>query len=282
MKEQLLSNLESSEKFSFSTCFSQSWKLYKDKAGMLIGFTLLSWLMIFVGFIIVGIIPIVGFIAILIAGYPAIFALYNGFLVVARKYKNGEPVDFNDLFKGFKSLGKMIGVWFVYIILALPMMGLFFWLSGYAEIFSSIISGGGQDPQETMAWVMNFYQTMWWLQLIMMVYAAVIVSVFFYAVPIIVDTDLSISESFELALKAFTKNMVPIILFNTLAFFGMYAAMLPCFLGLLVYLPMMYFIMFNAYNNAFNPYGQSTFKDKIDEFGESQMDINTESQEGNY
>lgn len=277
MIHQLKGNLDQYIKFEFSSYLSHAWGIYKKNTGSIIGFTLLSWVMIFVSFFVIGIIPIVGIIVLLILGYPAILCLYNGFFIVARKTINNEPVDFGDFFGGFKTFGKILGLFYILLVFMIPVILLNFYLMDYSSVFMEMINNGGQtDPESILAWSQEMQSGIWTSQLVSLLIHGIMGSIMFFAAPIAVDTELSAMESLSLGFKTFIRKPLPLIVTNILWLIVVYISILPCFLGLFVTIPLTYFLMFTAYHSILAPHKVSTLETKIDSFGSIEIDRNSE------
>jgi len=260
--------------FEMGRYVSEGWELFKKGAGSFIGFVLLY----FIISMMIAMIPFVNFLASFIQQ-----ALVAGMFIFSRNLLNKKE-EFGDFFSGFQYFGNIAGYLVIYILIIIPLVIVMFTAIFPFELLPEMIDSFSGTPNfDDMQYLFEdlAVSIMARIPIFILIWLAFmyITISYSFALPLIVDSKLGAWKAMETSRRVITKKFF--------SFFGMYiligilasiGIVFTCGLGLLIVFPFMYCIVFSAYNDIFQP-DAGMVTDQIDDFGKSEGDINTESEE---
>jgi len=255
--------------FNMSQYISEGWELFKKGAGSLIGFVLVYFIIYFV----IAFIPFVN----LLAGFVA-QALIAGIFIFLRQQQR-QKEEFGDFFGGFKYFGNIVAYVLLLLLIMLPIYALLF---GALIPFELITEFANPNPSE-IEYLMedlavSFAARVPIVLLVIALFVYVGVS-YSLALPLIVDDNLGPWKAMETSRRIVSKRFFPFLgLYFVVGFVGILATMLTCGLGMLLVFPVVYCIVFAAYDSILQPHANDV-TNQIDEFGEGDNDANTEAEE---
>lgn len=283
MYDQLKTNLLETPKLKFRESFSKAWTTFGANSANSIGYFIVATLIAIFGSMIVGLIPILGALAILIAGYPAIYSLFNGYYVIARKTEQNQPRSFNDYFGGFKAFPKLIILNLILFAIIMPLAGIFLYSIGYFELIASMLDGQTPDPYIMQEWAAKLTSMdPIAITTVILFYSAIFLTAFVYlmSMPFIVDNDITPIEAIKLSFTLIKNNIFKSIAVLITCYLMMVIGTLLLLVGLFVAIPVIYFFLFHLYNSTARP-NHVSLEESIEKFGIQELDINTEAQEAN-
>ena len=213
-------------------------------------FWILNIIIMFIIFIVLSLIPILGSIATSVLN--PIFM--GGLMIGTYAIYQGQKMTVRHLFAGFhQHAGKLITVgalYFLGIIVLLLLTGLIAYLTGGFDGFTTLISaqaGKTPDPAQIMA----AYSS---LKVAGFVYVILLFPLMFsiiFAPALVVFHDMGALAAMKLSFKGCIKNILPLIIWFVLAIIFMFLGAIPLGLGLLVVIPMITASTFSAYKMIF-------------------------------
>jgi len=267
--------LEEGYSFNFSDYYKGGWDIMKSQLGTYIGITVLFLIIQFV----ISSIPYVSILSNLVSPI-----LYAGYFIYARRILQNKQ-EASDLFKGFNHAPNIILQSLIVGLMLVPLFIILFSLVFPIGPFIDYVVGsiGPQEFGELMGETFPSIGGMMFIAFFLVMIIAIYISIsYIFAIPLIVDANLGAWQAMELSRKVVGKHffsfLVYLILTGILMMIGI---MITCGLGMLFVIPLIYCVIFSAYDQIFQPY-VSELKSDIDSFGEITSDINTESQEDNH
>ena len=302
MEERLQQIADEGYEFEFGTYFSEGWQLFKSGAGSFIGFTIVMFIISYAVSLIFSLIttPLYmgglaaqdfdgdfsGLLTGLVVGMTVQnvvvtivqWCLVGGIYMFCRNLLMKKE-DFGTFFSGFKHIKEIATFYFFWLLIFLPLMILLF-----TSIFpiDFLVAMATQDFQEMQYAMEDFIATIAArLPLFFLIWLLVMAAyiLFSLTLAIIADGGISAWKAMGISRRIVAKKFLP--------FFGMYlvcglilmGGMLVCFVGLLVAFPYVMCIQFTAYNRILTPEAAIGDGNQIDQFGETDSDVNTESEE---
>lgn len=232
---------------SAGDCVSNGWELVKRRYGMYLGMTLLT-------LVFVGCLPLINF---FIMG-PTLGGLYYVFLRDMR----GEPVEFGMMFDGFK---KFVPLMVVGLIQNIP--GIIYNILSFGLNLTQMLADLGSHRR-------GFYQSsspdlpiaggllviVLIGVLLFMVFSLLWYAAFFFAIPLVMERDLSPVEAIKLSARAGFSNIGGFILLVILLTLVGLLGVIMCFVGvLLISMPVMYAAYAVAYRQVFPYFERQAF-----------------------
>ncbi len=219
-------------------CISGAWELVKRNFGLYLGVGLMTM-------VLVGCIPIV---SLFLLG-----PVMGGFAYIVLRDMRDEPVDFGMMFKGFE---KFVPLMVMGLIQAIP--AIIFQIVQWTVDIQGMISGrtgGGRDfyvsdspefnlPAGFTAGIIIVFVGVWLFQ---MIWNAALT----FAIPLIIEHDISIGDAIKLSLGAVFSNLGGLIVLGIISFFVALLGMLAICLGLFVAIPVIYAANVFAYRQVF-------------------------------
>jgi hypothetical protein len=215
-----------------SECFTSAWGLVTRRFGLYIGAGLITVLLI-------SCIPIVNFIL--------MGPMMGGFAYLVLRDMRDEPVDFGMIFKGFE---KFLPLMVVGLIQAIP--GIIFQIIQWTVDIGKMATGGrsqsaSQMPDLSMYLVGPVVIVFIGYFIFSIIWHAALV----FAVPLIVEHDVSVGEAIRLSFSAVFSNVGGlIVLFLLASVVGLLGVLAIC-LGIFVAIPVIYTANVLAYSMVF-------------------------------
>ncbi len=280
MEERYRHLVANGYEFDLGKYMSEGWNLFKTGAGSLIGYTLVYLVIAIVSSLIFKGVPIFGeyydFFSNFI-NYP----LMAGFYIFLYALLNKKD-EFSSFFDGFKSFKEIAIFVLFFTLLSLPLYLIFFTsvipfgmyteIAGNPEVIESII----EELSYSFASNVGAVSLSSLLFLVGIIYLFISYSL---TLPLIVISKLTPWVAMETSRKIVGKKFFQFFgLYFVVGLIMVFGSILTCLLGLLVLFPWSYCVSFTAYNDIIQPMELTTIS-QIDEFGKSEDDINTESEE---
>jgi hypothetical protein len=210
-------------------CIKAGWNLIRDQYWLFVGISI-------VGMLIGMVVPF----GILLG--PMMCGIY----LTLFKTRRGQPVEFNDLFKGFDYFGDSLIATLLHLV---PVLVIFVpsYIVFYIALFFMIPRNNDPDPGALLGFF-GLFAVFW----IVMVVLLIIVSVgFTFAYPLIVDRRLSGLNAVKLSIKAGMANfwqLLGMLLLNGLLSM---VGVLFCYVGAFLVLPLGFAAIATAYEQVF-------------------------------
>ncbi len=263
-REELFALAESKHDIRISESIQEGFKIFQKNAGGFIGITVIYLIVNYV----LNLIPFVGS---TITNFVGAF-FYAGMIVVCKKIRNEEEVQFNDFFEVFKNPGPFILLVFVQFaiifLMAIPAVAFFF--IRYKDVFV-----GSATPSIEMYYSIG---PVIFLALIPVFFLSMCYTFSFHVY-------LFINQDFWTAMEA-SRKLVMKNFFSILGFYFVLGLMLifglivTCGLGLFVLFPLIAGSIYVVFDSIFKP-NTNTFDTKVETFGAHEKDLNTETEEKN-
>ncbi|MEQ8908435.1 MAG: hypothetical protein RIC95_04530 [Vicingaceae bacterium] len=254
--------------------FKDGWSLLNKEMGPFIGMTFLYFLINLT----LSYIPFLNVFTNLITS-----ALSGGFYIYCRNIKRQKQTA-KDFFAGFYYLKDIFLYFLALLLLVVPVVVLFFLLATPStDFFQALVqTSQSNDPAAAMRLSESFSNvgpSFFIGFFILMIYLIYLTTSYLFVIPLIVDAELSFWNAMELSRKTVGKHFFRI--FFAVLVLGILAAIgtiVSCAVGLLLIFPLIICITFEAYDQIFQPHADE-YVDDIEQFGQIDDDINTESQE---
>ena len=249
MEERYRHILTDGYEFDMSKYVSKGWDLFKKGAGSFVGFVLLYFI-ISMG---ISMIPFVN-----ILGSFIQQVLIAGMFIFSRNLLN-EKEEFGDFFGGFQFFGNIAGYVVILILVLIPLIAIMFTAVIPFELLPKLIDSFSGTPDfDDIQYLMedllvSIAARIPLFILIIFLFMYVFIS-YSFTLPLIVDSKLSSWKAMETSRQVVGKKLF--------AFYGMYilfailgsiAIFVTCGLGMLVIIPLIYCIIFSAYDDIFKP-----------------------------
>lgn len=222
-------------------CISNAWNMLKEKYGMYLGIAVIA-------FVLTGCIPCLN---VFIIG-----PIMGGVYLVALRDMRGEPVDFGMMFKGFD---KFVPLMIIGLIQAIP--GIISQVVQYGARLAELgLPSSGRNSGSTffqssgpdLAISSGILVLVIVVSLGFVVFAFFWWSVFFFAVPLVMEYDLSPMEAIKLSARAAMANIGGLLLLMIFEFFvSLLGVLLICVGMLLISIPVIYLANAFAYRQVF-------------------------------
>lgn len=204
-----------------------------------VGGWILACIVFFVIMMVISLIPLIGQIGLMLTSYVWI----AGFMLGARAQDESKPMGVNYLFAGFShNTGKLILLSLLASVVSIVVM-----LAAIGPVFFSMATG---DPSAAEGMFSDPTKFLLPFLIAMLVQIPLMMALWF-APALIVLNDVSIPQALKMSFFGCLKNILPFLIFGILSFVLMFVAMIPIFLGLLVFFPTMISSMYVAYKDIF-------------------------------
>ena len=218
------------------TWLAAAWSIFKRAAGIWIGMIVVLCLI----YIVLGVLPLLGAIASLVAG--PVFT--GGLMLASRTIDQGGEAQFSQLFGGFQHrFGPLIGVGVLYLV-------------GFAAILFIVVLATGASvftvmkattPEEVMAAGAG-------LLLAALIFFALLVPLLmavWFAPALIVFHDLGSVAAMQASFAGCLRNMLPFLLYGIVWFIASIVASIPLGLGWLILGPVTAASIYTAYKDIY-------------------------------
>jgi uncharacterized membrane protein len=215
---------------------AEGFEIFRKAPGMWIAITLIF----FIGAMVVGVIPVLGGLAVNLL--MPVFAA--GLLLGCRKLEQGEPLEINQLFEGFKeNVGQLILIGVIYMAGVIVIFGVVFVIGG-ASIFGAVMGGG--RGLSVAAIGLFFIGMLIGLALLVPLAMAV-----WYAPALVVFHQQEAIAAMKQSFFGCLKNIVPFLIWGVIVFACSIIATIPAGLGFLVLWPVMIGSLYVSYKEIF-------------------------------
>ncbi|HPA05572.1 MAG TPA: hypothetical protein PLB67_14135 [Candidatus Hydrogenedentes bacterium] len=212
-------------------CISEGWNLVKDQYGLFLGITVVAMLL--------GSLVPFG----IIAG-----ALYCGIFIALFMKMRGEPVEFNTLFKGFDYFLESLLVTLLVIAISVafmaPMMVVMFVTVAIGASVGDSTDSGALAVAIILPVGLLFF-------LAMVAFSVFLYGWMFFAYPLLVDRNMQAWPALKLSARAVWANKWGVFGLMLLNWLLSMAGALLCYVGLFLYLPVMFGSFAVAYRRIF-------------------------------
>jgi hypothetical protein len=219
--------------------WTEAWPLFTRAAGMWIVLTIILLLL----FIVVGMIPLLGGLALSLAA--PVFA--GGLLLAARKVDSGGALELGDLFSGFRRKPGPLLALGALLLAASIVIGAIVGLLGLGAMMGIFVGGAQQSPGTMMA---AFGSGMLAL-LVMLALSLLLAMALWFAPALVVLRDASPVAALKASFSACLKNIVPMLLYGVLYIVAAIVASIPFGLGWIVLLPVLVLTVYTSYRDVF-------------------------------
>jgi len=208
------------------------------------------WIALFFVYLLIGmvlsVIPVVG--PILLNLLAPVFMA--GFMLGCRDLENGEELEINHLFAGFKrNTSQLITVGGLYLAGVIVIVGIVFIMTGGAGI--SAMSAGhmfGEDVAATAAGSGFLLAALVGLAVLVPLMMA-----YWFSPTLVVFHDMKAVDAMKVSFTACLRNIWPFTVYSLISMVLMLIAAIPLGLGLLVMIPTMTASLYISYKDIFNP-----------------------------
>jgi hypothetical protein len=212
---------------------ADAWSLFRQRAGLLIGmFVVSALIMVALVFI-----PFIGPIAQSLL-WPVFIA---GFVITFGKIERGEPVEFAELFAGFRQgLGTLIAtgvigmlVSAVIVFIAIAVLGTAFFSTASAEVTAAQLMSLALVSLVILALLVPLIMALW------------------FAPALVVFHDMGAWEAMKASFRGGMKNMLPFLLYGIVLTIASVLASIPALLGWLVLGPVIAASIYTSYRDIY-------------------------------
>ncbi|HYL89727.1 MAG TPA: BPSS1780 family membrane protein [Burkholderiales bacterium] len=215
---------------------ASAWSIFKRAAGIWIGMIIVL-LLIYVG---LGIVPIAGAIATIVAG--PVFT--GGLMLASRTIDEGGEPQLPQLFGGFKHrFGTLVGVGVLYLVGMAAIVLIVGLISG-ASVFTVLKA---TSPEQVMA----AGATLLLAALIFLALLMPLLMALWFAPPLVVFHELGAVEAMKASFAGCLRNMLPFLLYGIVLFIASIVASIPVMLGWLVLGPVMAASIYTSYRDIY-------------------------------
>lgn len=219
--------------------WSEAWPLFTRAAGM---WVVLAVLLIVI-FFVIGLIPLLGGLALSLAA--PVFA--GGLIMAARKVDAGGAPEIGDLFAGFRDkLGPLLTLGALLLVASLLIagVGMVLGLGAFMGVFAGGVS---QSPGSIFAGLGAGALAL----LVMLALGLVVAMAFWFAPALVVLRNVEPIPALKASLDASMKNIGPMLLYGVLYIVAAIVASIPFGLGWIVLLPLLLLTAYTSYRDVF-------------------------------
>lgn len=220
--------------------WTDAWALFMRGALMWVALGLIM----FVGLMVVGMVPVLGAVAISLA-MPV---LAGGWMLAARKVHDGGQPEVADLFAGFQSdrIGPLL-VLGALLLAAMVVIGLVAGLLGAGAVFGLAMGGA----RHSMGGMMAGLGAGFFALALAFVCGAVVTMAWWFAPALVVLRKTPPVQALQLSIAASLKNVLPFLVFGLIGIVATIVASIPFGLGWIVLLPVSMLAAFVSYREVF-------------------------------
>ncbi len=219
--------------------WTEAWPLFTRSAGLWIVMALI----LIVIFIVLGLIPVLGGLAISLLA--PVFA--GGWMLGAQKLDSGGTLEVGDLFSGFRDKLSPLAVVGALLLVATLVIGLVAAVLGAGAMFGMMAGGAHQSGGGMMA-AMGVGMIAVLVALALSLVAAMAV---WFAPALIVFRNVAPVEAMKASFAACLKNIVPFLVYGVLYVIAAIVASIPFGLGWIVLLPLLMLTVYVSYRDIY-------------------------------
>lgn len=216
------------------------WRLFARSPLMWI----LALLVLIVIWVVLGIIPFVGWLALQVL--TPVF--YAGLIVASRSIERGNDFELEHLFAGFRiQFANLAVTGLVFLVGWMLLFLVFAFFVGFGVV-GAILTGSPQDVMPAIA--ASTFAILLGL-LVMMALAVPLLAAYWFAPALVVMHGLPPLEAMKASFFACLRNFVPFLLYGIVMMVLAVLAMIPLGLGMLVWIPLTFTSTYAAYRDIF-------------------------------
>lgn len=213
------------------TCLSEGFNLIKDRYWFFVG-------MCFVALLIGGAVPF----GILMG--PMMCGLFMAFF----QKRQGLPIEFGTLFKGFDHFGQSVIATLIHIVpivvILVPAYLLF-----YVGLFVTMVAGASEEGNPTAVLGFTSLMILFWLAIFVVI---IVISIAFtFSYPLIVDRRMQAIDAVKLSAKAAMANFWKLLGLSLMSGLIGFLGVLCCYVGVFFVFPISYSAIAVAYEQVF-------------------------------
>lgn len=226
--------------------FGRGWGWIADGTrifGRSIGVWIVTTVVAFVVFVVLGLIPIVNLLA------PSLlFPVFGaGFMIACHRLARGEDMAVGDLFAGFTARpGALIGVGAIYLVGSLAVFGAIFAIMFGGGTYAAMMMGDQQAIEAMMAG-----PAFWLAMLGGMALLLPLIAMTWFAPALIALHDVPLGRALKWSMVGCFKNFLPFLLYSIIMMIFLMAAAIPLMLGWLVAVPILIASIYAAYRDIY-------------------------------
>jgi len=221
--------------------WTEAWPLFTRSAGVWIVMSLV----LIVVCILVGLIPIIGGLAISLL--LPVFA--GGWMLAASKAEGGGTVEIGDLFSGFRDKLSPLAVLGALMVAASLVIGLAAMMLGAGALFGMAVGGAHQSMSAMMAGLGSGMLAV----LVALALSLVVAMAVWFAPTLVVLQGAAPVEAMKASFAACLKNVVPFLIYGVFYLFAAIIASIPFGLGWIVLIPVLMLTIYVSYKDIFGP-----------------------------
>lgn len=222
------------------TWWSEGWALFMKSPGLWVVFGLIM----FVIFIVLSFIPIIGGLAASLLA--PVFV--GGWMLATRKVEGGGTLEVGDLFAGFKDQVQPLLILGALLTAAVFVMMLIVGAMGFGTMMGMMGAGGAQSAGGMAAAMGAGMLTM----LLMLVLSFLIGMAFWFSPALVVFNHVAPIDALKASVSASFKNVVAFLLYGILYIIAAIVASIPFGLGWIVLIPVVMLSLYVSYRDVFS------------------------------
>jgi len=224
----------------------EGWRLFARAPLMWI----ISLFVMLVIAIVVGIVPIVGSLAMQVA-QPVFLA---GYVVACRSLETGGDFELEHLFAGFrKNFASLLIVGLIFLAGSIALFLVFVFFAGFG-ILMAYVNGGMSDVYPAL---MASGMSILIGTLVMLALMVPLVMLYWFAPALVMMHDMAPWAAMKESFRGCLKNVIPFIVYGFVMLVLCIVAMIPVFLGLLVWIPVAVASTYAAYRSIYTEQPES-------------------------
>ncbi|MCE9549823.1 MAG: hypothetical protein K8R50_02245 [Betaproteobacteria bacterium] len=230
---------------------SNGWNWIRDGFA-LVRLSPVIWIALFLIYLLIGVvltfIPMVG--SILLNLLAPVFIA--GFMLGCRALENGEELEINHLFIGFKqNTSQLITVGGLYLAGVIVIAGITLIFTGGS--FLTAMSAHQHDIEHAGAAAVAAGGGMLFAALFILAALVPLMMAYWFAPILVVFHDMQAKDAMKTSFDACMKNIMPFLVYSLISMGLIFLAAIPFGLGLFVLIPTMTASLYSSYKDIFNP-----------------------------
>lgn len=222
------------------TWIADGWRLFTRAPLMWI----ISFLLVFVAAIVVGLVPIIGTLAFQVLNAT----ITAGFVVACRSLERGGEFELEHLFAGFKThFGSLLIVGLLLLAGYIVLLVVFAAIAGFS-ILTAALAGHSQD---VAALVMSSAMSILLGTLVVLALLVPLLAAYWFAPALVVMHGMAPVAAMKESFSACFRNFVPFLVYGIVMSVFAIVAMIPLGLGFLVWIPLTIASTYAAYRHIF-------------------------------